>query len=106
MEIKEIQEIIKAQNIDTIRIEYPDLHGICRNKMVPAKRLEELAAHPSQGRPIGLLVAWLWHREMHTQLEHLHGHVDVTYEERLEARRWAEAQPDLREAAQPSSNDG
>jgi glutamine synthetase len=43
MEIKEIQEIIKAQNIDTIRIEYPDLYGICRNKMVPAKRLEELA---------------------------------------------------------------
>ncbi len=43
MEIKEIQEIIKAQNIDTIRIEYPDLYGICRNKMVPARRLEELA---------------------------------------------------------------
>ena len=43
MEIKEIQEIIKAENIDTIRIEYPDLYGICRNKMVPARRLQELA---------------------------------------------------------------
>ncbi|MFQ5772062.1 MAG: glutamine synthetase family protein, partial [bacterium] len=43
MEIKEIQEKIKAANIDTLRIEYPDLYGICRNKMVPAKRLEELA---------------------------------------------------------------
>ncbi|MGD8493187.1 MAG: glutamine synthetase, partial [Desulfobacterales bacterium] len=43
MEIKEIQEIIKAENIDTIRIEYPDLYGICRNKLVPAKRVEELA---------------------------------------------------------------
>jgi glutamine synthetase len=43
MEIKEIQEIIKAENIDTIRIEFPDLYGICRNKLVPAGRLKELA---------------------------------------------------------------
>lgn len=40
MEIKEIQEIIKANNIDTLRIEYPDLYGICRNKVLPAHRLE------------------------------------------------------------------
>ena len=43
MDVKEIQERIKAENIDTLRIEYPDLHGICRSKAVPAKRLEAVA---------------------------------------------------------------
>ena len=40
MDIKEIQEIIKAQNIDTLRIEYPDLYGVCRHKVMPVKHLE------------------------------------------------------------------
>ena len=43
MDLKEIKETINAENIDTIRIEFPDLYGICRNKLVPAKHLEELA---------------------------------------------------------------
>jgi glutamine synthetase len=42
MEVKEIQEKIKAANIDSLRIDFPDLHGICRNKLVPAGRLEEV----------------------------------------------------------------
>ena len=40
MELKEIQEIIKAENIDTLRVEYPDLNGICRHKVMPVKHLE------------------------------------------------------------------
>lgn len=43
MELKEIQERIKADNIDTLRIEYPDLYGVCRNKMAPVKHLEKIA---------------------------------------------------------------
>jgi glutamine synthetase len=43
MEIKEIRERMKAANIDSLRIDFPDVYGICRSKMVPAKRLEELA---------------------------------------------------------------
>jgi glutamine synthetase len=42
MDVKEIQEKIKAANIDSLRIDFPDLHGICRNKLVPAGRLEEV----------------------------------------------------------------
>jgi len=42
MDVKEIQEKIKAANIDSLRIDFPDLHGICRSKLVPAGRLEEL----------------------------------------------------------------
>ncbi len=42
MELKEIQERIAAENIDTLRIEYPDLYGICRHKMIPARRLEAI----------------------------------------------------------------
>ncbi len=42
MDIKDIQERIKAENIDTLRIEFPDIHGICRGKMVPASRLEQV----------------------------------------------------------------
>jgi glutamine synthetase len=40
MELKEIQEQIKAAKIDSLRIDFPDLHGICRSKLVPASRLE------------------------------------------------------------------
>ena len=42
MDVKEIQEKIKAANIDSLRIDFPDLHGICRSKLVPARRLEEM----------------------------------------------------------------
>ena len=42
MEVKEIKEKIKAANIDSLRIDFPDLHGICRSKLVPAARLEEV----------------------------------------------------------------
>ena len=42
MDVKEIQEKIKAANIDSIRVDFPDLHGICRSKLVPAGRLEEI----------------------------------------------------------------
>jgi len=42
MELKQIQEIVKANKIDTIRIEFPDLYGICRNKLVPIQRLDAL----------------------------------------------------------------
>ena len=41
MELKQILEIISAQNIDSVRVEYPDLYGICRNKLVPARRFEK-----------------------------------------------------------------
>lgn len=40
MDVKEIQEQIKAADIDSLRIDFPDLHGICRSKLVPASRLE------------------------------------------------------------------
>jgi glutamine synthetase len=43
MELNEIKEIIKAENITTLRIEYPDLYGICRCKTMPAKHLEAVA---------------------------------------------------------------
>jgi len=42
MELKEIEEVVKAKKIDTIRLEFPDLFGICRHKLVPARRLEPL----------------------------------------------------------------
>ena len=43
MDLKQIQEIIKAKNIDTLRLEYPDLYGICRQKAMPVKHLEAVA---------------------------------------------------------------
>jgi len=43
MELKEIQEIIKARNITSLRLEYPDLYGVCRNKLMPAKNLKAVA---------------------------------------------------------------
>jgi glutamine synthetase len=42
MDVKDIQEKIKETNIDSLRIDFPDLHGICRSKLVPARRLEEV----------------------------------------------------------------
>ena len=42
MELKEIQQKIKEADIDSLRIDFPDLHGICRSKLVPARRLEEV----------------------------------------------------------------
>jgi len=42
MDVKAIQEKIKAADIDSLRIDFPDLHGICRSKLVPARRLEEV----------------------------------------------------------------
>jgi glutamine synthetase len=42
MDVKEIQEKIKAAKVDSLRIDFPDLHGICRSKLVPAGRLEEV----------------------------------------------------------------
>jgi len=43
MQLKEIQEKIKAANINTLRIEFPDLYGICRNKIFPVKHLQRVA---------------------------------------------------------------
>ena len=40
MDIKEIQERMRADDIDTLRIEFPDLYGQCRSKSFPAGRLE------------------------------------------------------------------
>jgi glutamine synthetase len=42
MDLKEIKERVKAGQIDTIRIDFPDMYGINRGKIVPAKRLEEV----------------------------------------------------------------
>ena len=40
MDVKAIQQKIKEANVDSLRIDFPDLHGICRSKLVPAGRLE------------------------------------------------------------------
>ncbi|MBI5605455.1 MAG: glutamine synthetase [Deltaproteobacteria bacterium] len=42
MELDEIKEKINVHHIDTLRIDFPDLFGICRSKLVPARRLEEV----------------------------------------------------------------
>lgn len=42
MDLKTIQEKIKAANIDSLRIDFVDLHGVCRSKLAPARRLEAL----------------------------------------------------------------
>ena len=42
MELKEIQEIIKANNISLLRLEYPDLYGVNRGKLMPVKHLDAL----------------------------------------------------------------
>jgi len=43
MELLEIKEKIKAENITSIRLEFSDLNGICRNKIFPANHLERVA---------------------------------------------------------------
>ena len=40
MDYKEVQEKMAAADIDSIRIDFPDLHGICRSKLIPAGRLQ------------------------------------------------------------------
>jgi len=42
MDKKEILEKMKAADIDTLRIDFSDMHGIRRGKIVPARRLEEV----------------------------------------------------------------
>jgi glutamine synthetase len=42
MDRKEISEKIKAAGIDTLRIDFPDMYGVNRGKIVPAKRLDEV----------------------------------------------------------------
>ena len=42
MDLKAIQKKIKAANIDTLRIEFPDMFGVNRGKIVPARRLEKV----------------------------------------------------------------
>jgi glutamine synthetase len=42
MEKKEILERIKAAEIDTLRVDFPDMHGVNRGKIVPARRFEEV----------------------------------------------------------------
>jgi len=37
MELKEIQEIIKAENITSLRLEYPDLYGLRRVLALPRR---------------------------------------------------------------------
>lgn len=43
MELKEIKEKIKAENITSLRVEFPDLYGVCRNKILPVNQLERVA---------------------------------------------------------------
>jgi glutamine synthetase len=42
MEKKEIAERMKEANVDTLRIDFPDMYGINRGKIVPANRLDEI----------------------------------------------------------------
>jgi len=42
MDRKEIKEQIKEHGIDTLRIDFPDMHGVSRGKIMPASRLDEI----------------------------------------------------------------
>lgn len=42
MDVKEIRERMKEAGVDTLRIDFPDMYGVSRGKLVPAKRLEEV----------------------------------------------------------------
>lgn len=42
MDVKEIRQIIEAAQIDTLRIDFSDMHGVNRGKIVPVRRLEEV----------------------------------------------------------------
>ncbi|MCB2185595.1 MAG: glutamine synthetase family protein [Deltaproteobacteria bacterium] len=45
MDLQEVQERIVADKIDTLRIEYPDVYGVCRSKAMPAAKLASVAEH-------------------------------------------------------------
>lgn len=42
MDIQTIKQTIKENNIHTLRLEFPDLHGIARSKSLPASRIDEI----------------------------------------------------------------
>jgi glutamine synthetase len=42
MDKEEVLEKIKAAKIDTVRIDFSDMHGVNRGKIVPARRMEEV----------------------------------------------------------------
>jgi glutamine synthetase len=42
MQAREIKQFIKENNIDSIRVDFSDLHGVNRGKIVPAHRFEEI----------------------------------------------------------------
>ncbi|WP_045221133.1 glutamine synthetase family protein [Desulfonatronum thioautotrophicum] len=42
MQASEIRQFIKDNDIDSIRVDFSDLHGINRGKIVPAQRFEEI----------------------------------------------------------------
>lgn len=42
MDRTEIMERMEEARVDSLRIEFPDLYGICRSKMVPARRIGEV----------------------------------------------------------------
>lgn len=42
MDLAHIKEQIKAADVDTIRVEFADQHGICRGKIIPVGRLDEV----------------------------------------------------------------
>ncbi|WP_020588814.1 glutamine synthetase family protein [Desulfobacter curvatus] len=42
MDKQTIKKIIKEKDIHTIRVEFPDLHGVSRNKSLPANRIDEI----------------------------------------------------------------
>lgn len=42
MDANDIKKLIQDKGIDTIRLDYPDLHGVCRNKLIPATRIDEI----------------------------------------------------------------
>ena len=42
MDKGEILKRIKEAQVDTVRIEFPDMHGVNRGKIVPARRIEEV----------------------------------------------------------------
>ncbi|MDR3568953.1 MAG: glutamine synthetase family protein [Syntrophobacteraceae bacterium] len=42
MDKEEVLKRIKEARVDTVRVEFPDMHGVNRGKIVPAKRIEEV----------------------------------------------------------------
>lgn len=64
-------------------------HGLCR-----LQRTVRASEHrPSQGRPLGFLIAWLWRGHLHESREsHFADRIGdvVTFDDRCAARVWAE----------------